>query len=58
MIFNVGDFVSRNSYNNDVIFKIIKIEEDKAYLKGVEVRLLADSLGGNTKTVMLLPDTL
>ena len=43
MIFNVGDFVSRNSYNNDVIFKIIKIEEDKAYLKGVEVRLLADS---------------
>jgi len=43
MIFNVGDFVSRNSYNNDVIFKIIKIEEDKAYLKGVEVRLIADS---------------
>lgn len=43
MIFNVGDFVSRNSYNNDVIFKIIKIEDDKAYLKGVEVRLLADS---------------
>jgi spore coat assembly protein len=43
MIFNVGDLVSRNSYNNDVIFKIIKIEDDKAYLKGVEVRLLADS---------------
>lgn len=43
MIFNVGDIVSRNSYNNDVIFKIIKIENDKAYLKGVEVRLLADA---------------
>lgn len=43
MIFNVGDLVSRNSYNNDVIFKIIKIEEDKAYLKGIEVRLLADA---------------
>ena len=43
MIFNVGDLVSRNSYSNDVIFNIIKIEEDKAYLKGVEVRLLADS---------------
>lgn len=43
MIFNVGDFVSRNSYNNDVIFKIIKIEDDKVYLKGVDVRLLADA---------------
>ena len=43
MFFNVGDIVSRNSYSNDVIFKIIKIENDKAYLKGVEVRLLADA---------------
>lgn len=43
MIFNVGDLVSRNSYNNDVVFKIIKIEDDKVYLKGVEVRLFADA---------------
>ena len=43
MFFNVGDIVSRNSYSNDVLFKIIKIENDKAYLKGVEVRLLADA---------------
>lgn len=43
MIFNVGDLVSRNSYNNDIIFKVIKIENDKAFLKGVEVRLLADA---------------
>ena len=43
MIFHVGDLVSRNSYKNDVVFKILKIEEDKAYLKGVEVRLLADA---------------
>lgn len=43
MIFNVGDFVSRNSYKNDVIFKIIKIEDDKVFLKGVEIRLLADA---------------
>lgn len=43
MIFNVGDFVSRNSYKNDIVFKIIKTENDKAYLKGVEVRLLADA---------------
>lgn len=43
MIFNVGDLVSRNSYKNDVIFKILKIENDTVYLKGVEVRLLADA---------------
>ena len=43
MIFNVGDFVSRNSYNNDVVFKILKIEEDKVYLKGASVRLFADA---------------
>ena len=43
MSFIVGDLVSRNSYNNDIIFKIIKIENDVVYLKGVEVRLLADS---------------
>ena len=28
MIFHVGDLVSRNSYKNDVVFKILKIEED------------------------------
>ena len=43
MIFNVGDLVSRKSYNNDILFKIIKIENDKAYLKGIDVRLLADA---------------
>ena len=43
MIFNIGDIVSRNSYGNDVYFKIIKVENDTAYLKGVELRLFADS---------------
>ena len=43
MFFNVGDFVTRNSYHNDVLFKIIKIEDGTAYLKGVELRLVADS---------------
>ena len=43
MIFNVGDYVTRESYNNDVLFKVLKIENDKAYLKGVELRLLADA---------------
>ena len=38
-----GDYVSRNSYNNDTIFKVINIENNNYYLKGVEVRLIADS---------------
>ena len=43
MIFNLDDLVTRKSYNNDIVFKVIKIENDIAYLKGVEVRLLADA---------------
>ncbi len=42
-MFLVGDYVTRKSYNNDVIFKIIEIENDNYLLKGVLVRLLADS---------------
>ncbi len=41
---NIGDFVTRNSYNNDIIFKITDIKNDLYYLKGVSVRLYADSL--------------
>ena len=43
MNFNLGDFVTRKSYNNDITFKIIKIKDDVAYLKGVDLRLLADA---------------
>ena len=42
-MFNIGDFVTRNSYNNDIVFKIIGIENDIYYLKGMCVRLYADS---------------
>ena len=42
-MFNVGDLVTRNSYSNDIVFKIIKIEDDIYYLKGINVRLYADS---------------
>lgn len=42
-MFNVGDLVTRVSHNNDVIFKIEKISDNIAYLKGVNVRLCADS---------------
>lgn len=43
MQFNVGDIVSRNSYNNDVVFEIVSIEGDIAYLKGSYIRLCADA---------------
>ncbi len=39
----IGDLVTRDSYNNDIIFTIIDIEEDVYYLKGKNVRLYADS---------------
>lgn len=43
MLFKVGDLVSRNSYNNDTIFKIIEIDNEVAILKGMNIRLYADS---------------
>ncbi len=43
MNIKVGDYVTRNSYNNDTLFKVINIIDNIYYLKGVEVRLLADS---------------
>lgn len=39
----IGDFVTRNSYNNDTIFKIVDIKNDIVILKGVDIRLFADS---------------
>lgn len=43
MLFNIGDFVTRKSYNNDTLFKIVSIDGDIIYLKGVDIRLYADS---------------
>lgn len=43
MTIKKGDLVTRNSYNNDIVFKVIKIVDEVYYLKGEEVRLFADS---------------
>ena len=43
MEFKVGDYVTRNSYQNDLIFRITKIKDDIYYLTGVNIRLCADS---------------
>ena len=43
MNFKVGDYVTRNSYDNDIVFVIIGIKDKIALLKGVNLRLVADS---------------
>jgi len=43
MNFKVGDYVTRNSYENDIVFIIVSIKETIAILKGVDLRLVADS---------------
>lgn len=42
-MFQLGDYVTRKSYNNDIIFKIVAIRDDMYILKGLYVRLYADS---------------
>lgn len=43
MLFNIGDMVTRKSYNNDVVFKIIDINNNIAILSGINIRLCADA---------------
>lgn len=43
MDLEIGMYVTRKSYNHDIIFKIINIKDEVYYLKGLNVRLLADS---------------
>ena len=42
-MFKIGDVVSRKSHNNDIIFKIIGLNNNIVLLQGVNVRLCADS---------------
>lgn len=44
IIFKIGDIVTRNSYNNDILFRIVSINNNIVRLQGVNVRLSADSL--------------
>lgn len=49
MLFQIGDLVTRNSYNNDLLFKITSIDNNIAYLKGVDIRIYADSNIGDLR---------
>jgi len=44
MNLKIGDVVTRNSHNNDIYFKIIEIRGNVALLKGIDLRLCADSV--------------
>ncbi|MBO5183064.1 MAG: hypothetical protein J6B64_01570 [Bacilli bacterium] len=43
MEFDIGDLVTRKSHNNDTVFSITDIVDDICYLKGMNVRLIADA---------------
>ncbi|MFW6281554.1 MAG: sporulation peptidase YabG [bacterium] len=43
MEFSRGDYVSRKSYNFDIIFRIENIRKNIAYLRSIKLRLMADA---------------
>ena len=43
ILFKVGDLVTRISHDNDIVFKITKIDNHLVSLKGLNIRLCADS---------------
>lgn len=43
MDIKIGSFVTRKSYNHDIIFKVLNIKDNICYLKGQNIRLYADS---------------
>lgn len=53
-MFYINDYVTRKSYNNDVVFKIIDKKDSKVKLKGVKVRLLADCDVSDLKKIEML----
>ena len=42
-LFKIGDYVTRNKYGNDILFKITDIKGDQIILSGVDLRLYADA---------------
>ena len=49
MKFDIGDLVTRKSHNNDMIFTITDIIDDIYYLKGINIRLIADAVEDDLK---------
>lgn len=51
LMIKVGNIVSRNSYNNDILFEVVKLDENIAHLKGINYRLSADASLNDLKLV-------
>ena len=58
MTLEVGNLVTRYKYNHDVVFKILSIKNETAYLKGVNVRLYADAPLEDLKTIKMTQEVL
>lgn len=43
MNYKIGDLVTRISYKHDILFRIVDINSEVVFLKGVDVRLFADA---------------
>ena len=43
MNYKIGDLVTRISYKHDILFRIVDINPEVVFLKGVDVRLYADA---------------
>lgn len=56
MNISIGDYVTRKSYNHDTVFKVINIKDDIVYLKGMYVRLYADSNLSDLKKINNIAD--
>ena len=43
ILIKIGDYVTRKTYHNDIIFKVVAMQGDNCFLDGVNIRLSADS---------------
>ncbi len=51
MMYRQGDLVTRKSYGGDILFRIRRMESERAFITGVEYRLLADAPLGDLQRV-------
>ena len=42
-LIDIGDYITRNSYKNDMVFEVINRKKDILFLKGIDFRLYADA---------------
>lgn len=55
-MFHENDLVTRKSYNNDIVFKILFLQNNYAILQGVDIRLCADCFITDLKKYEMVRD--